>query len=110
MLLGRSLPVSVSEFKDHPLYVLKRHLLKYQEIYPQDAEPVGHLRNEPIYSRDNQVTLHSRQTWLKYARKVKPYENPYKIVKGRIKQVDPVNHTFFIIIPYIKSHFCLKKE
>lgn len=88
MLLEQSLPTSVSEYKDHPLYVLKRHLLKFQDIYPSNAKPVGHLRNEPVYSRDDQVTLHSRQTWLKYARKVKPYENPYKIVKGRIKQVN----------------------
>lgn len=87
MLLGKGLPVSVSEFKDHPLYVMKRHLLKFQDIYPVDATPIGYLRNEPVYSRDNLATLHSRQTWLKYARVVKPYEKPYKIVKGRIKMV-----------------------
>jgi xeroderma pigmentosum group C-complementing protein len=86
ILLAKELPNSISDFKDHPLYVLKRHLLKFQSIYPQDADPVATIRNEPIYSRDNLVTLHSRQTWLKYARMVKPFEKPYKIVKGRLKR------------------------
>lgn len=91
MLLDQGLPSSVSEFKDHPLYVLKRHLLKFQSIYPEKAKPVGHFRNEAVFSRNNHATLHSRQTWLKYARSVKPYEKPYKIVKGRIKQSDYKN-------------------
>lgn len=86
-LLEKPKPVSVSELKDHPLYVLKRHLLKYQSIYPVDASPVGYLKDEPIYSRDNLVLLHSRQTWLKFARMVKPFEQAYKIVKGRLKKV-----------------------
>ena len=87
MLLSKAKPISVSEYKDHPLYVLPRHLLKFQAIFPKDATPVTHFRQEPVYLRDNQVTLHSRQTWLKYARSVKPFEKPYKLVKGRIKQV-----------------------
>lgn len=86
MRLEKELPQTVSEFKDHPLYVLKRHLLKFQSIYPEKAVDVGKFRDEGIYLRDNQVTLHSRQTWLKYARVVKPFEKAYKIVKGRLKQ------------------------
>lgn len=85
MLMEQPLPTSVSDFKDHPLYVLTRHLLKFQSIYPQDVDPVAHIREEPVYLRDNLVTLHSRQTWLKYARVVKPYEKCSKMVKGRIK-------------------------
>lgn len=85
ILLKKSLPSSVSDFKDHPLYVLKRHLLKFQAIYPQEAEAIGVIREEPIYLRDNLATLHSRQTWLKHARIVKPFEKSYKIVKGRLK-------------------------
>lgn len=86
MRLKKELPQTVSEYKDHPLYVLKRHLLKFQSIYPENAEPVGDFRNESVYSRDNMATLHSRQTWLKFARVVKPFEKAYKIVKGRLKQ------------------------
>lgn len=87
MLLSKKLPLSLSEFKDNPLYVLPRHLLKFQSIYPKNPDPVGHFRNEPVYLREHQVILHSRQTWLKYARVVKPFEKPYKIVKGRLKRV-----------------------
>jgi len=95
-LLEKPKPISVSELKDHPLYVLKRHLLKYQSVYPADAKPVGHLKDEPIYSRDNLVLLHSRQTWLKFARMVKPFEQAYKIVKGRLKKVFKNKNNYFI--------------
>jgi xeroderma pigmentosum group C-complementing protein len=87
MLLSKELPKSLPEFKDHPLYVLPKHLLKFQSIFPQNATPISHFRNEKIYLRDNLVTLHSRQTWLKFARIVKPFESAYKVVKGRLKHV-----------------------
>jgi len=86
MLLAQGLPDNVSDYKNHPLYVLRRHLLKFEAIYPENAKPIGQFRSEPVYSRDNQVMLHSRQTWLKYARTVKPFEKPSKIVKGRMKR------------------------
>jgi xeroderma pigmentosum group C-complementing protein len=87
--------MSISELKSHPLYILKRHLLKFQSIYPPDAKPVNKIRDEEIYSRQNLVTLCSAQTWLKYARTVKAYEKPYKIVKGRVKQVSGENMKSF---------------
>ena len=87
MLLAQGLPDNVSDYKNHPMYVLRRHLLKFEAIYPENAKPIGQFRSEPVYSRDNQVMLHSRQTWLKYARTVKPFEKPSKIVKGRMKRV-----------------------
>ena len=87
MLLSKEIPKSLPDFKDHPLYVLPKHLLKFQAIYPANVTPIGHFRNESIYLRDNLSTLHSRQTWLKFARIVKPFENAYKIVKGRLKHV-----------------------
>ena len=87
MLYAKPMPSSLPEFKDHPLYVLKRHLLKFQSIYPAEAKPMGFFRDEPIFSRDNLVTLHSRQTWLKYARIVKPFQVASKVVKGRLKRV-----------------------
>lgn len=51
-LLGQDFPKSISEFKNHPLYALQRHLLKFEAIYPSDAAPLGFIRKEPIYSRD----------------------------------------------------------
>ncbi|KAM8711515.1 hypothetical protein ACLKA7_000630 [Drosophila subpalustris] len=81
----KPLPKSISEFKDHPLYALERHLLKFQGIYPPDAPTLGFIRGEAIYSRDCVHLLHSREIWLKSARVVKLGEQPYKIVKARPK-------------------------
>lgn len=108
ILLKKPVPQSIGEFKDHPLYILPRHLLKFQAIYPQNAVPVTHFKNEPVYSRDNLVTLCSKQTWLKYARTVKHYEKPYKIVKGRLKRV--LNFNFFVNFCIIFVNLKIKFE
>lgn len=88
------MPSTVQEFKNHPLYVrrwtnftrisvsvsevlvvfryvLKRHLLKFEALYPSDVTPVGYIKNEAVYRRENVYTLHSRETWLKEARMVR---------------------------------------
>ncbi|RLU19134.1 hypothetical protein DMN91_009492 [Ooceraea biroi] len=81
--LEQPLPKTISECKGHPLYVLVRHLLKYEALYPPDCVPLGHLKTgEAIYSRYCVHTLCSRETWLKKARVVKPKQDPYKIVKA----------------------------
>lgn len=67
-------------FKNHPLYALKRHLLKFQAIYPPEPPILGYIREEAIYPREAVFTLHSRETWLKEARVVKLHEKPYKMV------------------------------
>ncbi|KAH8253000.1 hypothetical protein KR032_003122 [Drosophila birchii] len=82
---NKPLPKSIAEFKDHPLYVLERHLLKFQGLYPPDAPTLGFIRSEPIYARDCVHLLHSREIWLKSARVVKLGEQPYKVVKARPK-------------------------
>ena len=82
-LRKKPLPLTVSEYKNHPLYVLKRHLLKFEAIYPETAATLGFCRGEPVYSRDCVHTLHTREIWMKEARVVKSGELAYKIVKGR---------------------------
>ncbi|XP_041872514.1 DNA repair protein complementing XP-C cells isoform X1 [Corvus kubaryi] len=81
-LQDQPLPTAIGEYKNHPLYALKRHLLKYQAIYPETAAILGYCRGEAVYSRDCIHTLHSRDTWLKQARVVRVGEMPYKMVKG----------------------------
>uniref|UniRef100_A0A1A8RPD1 Xeroderma pigmentosum, complementation group C n=2 Tax=Nothobranchius rachovii TaxID=451742 RepID=A0A1A8RPD1_9TELE len=81
-LLNKPMPTSIAEYKNHPLYALKRHLLKYEALYPSTAAVLGYCRGEPVYSRDCIHTLHSRETWLKEARTVRLGEQPYKMVKG----------------------------
>ncbi|CAG2116442.1 unnamed protein product, partial [Medioppia subpectinata] len=79
------LPTKVGDYKNHPLYVLKKDLLKFQGIYPSDAPPLGFFRGEPVYARECVQLLRSRETWLRFARTVKDGETPYKCVKSRPK-------------------------
>ena len=84
--LEQPLPKTIGECKGHPLYVIARHLLKFEALYPPDCVPLGHLgTGDAIYSRHCVHTLRSRETWLKQARVVKPKQEPYKIVKSRPK-------------------------
>ncbi|XP_063147747.1 DNA repair protein complementing XP-C cells isoform X2 [Candoia aspera] len=85
-LQDQPLPRSINEYKNHPLYALKRHLLKYEAIYPETASILGYCRGEAVYSRDCIHTLHSKDTWLKQARVVRIGEVPYKMVKGYSNQ------------------------
>ncbi|CAB1416042.1 unnamed protein product [Pleuronectes platessa] len=81
-LINKPLPISIAEYKNHPLYALKRHMLKYEAIYPSTAAVLGYCRGEPVYSRDCVHTLHSKDTWLKEARTVRLGEEPFKMVRG----------------------------
>ncbi|XP_048584375.1 DNA repair protein complementing XP-C cells isoform X2 [Nematostella vectensis] len=86
----KPLPQSIGEFKNHPLYVLRRHLLKFEAIYPESAATQGFIRGEAVYSRDCVHLLHTREKWMNEALVVKQGETPYKIVKGRAKRNKPV--------------------
>uniref|UniRef100_A0A182QNX0 Rad4 beta-hairpin domain-containing protein n=1 Tax=Anopheles farauti TaxID=69004 RepID=A0A182QNX0_9DIPT len=86
ILEERPLPRTISEYKNHPYFALKRHLLKFEAIYPPDAPTLGFTSGkEPVYARECVHTLHAREVWLKQARTVKLYETPYKVVSGRPK-------------------------
>ncbi|XP_076814596.1 DNA repair protein complementing XP-C cells homolog [Clavelina lepadiformis] len=79
-LLSRPLPTSIGAFKSHPLYALRRHLLKYEGIYPPDIPPIGYIRGEEILPRSSVHVLHTREKWLQLALSVKDGEEPYKMV------------------------------
>nr|CAH7736099.1 unnamed protein product [Callosobruchus chinensis] len=83
--LDQPLPKSIAEYKNHPLYALKRHLLKFESMYPPDIAPLGYIRGEAVYPRNCVYVCRSRDVWLKEAKVVKPGEKPYKIVKARPK-------------------------
>lgn len=88
-LLVRPIPTSIADLKNHPLYALRRHLLKFEAIYPDTAIPLGYIKQEPIYARECVRTLHSRDNWLKEGRMVRLAEQPYKMVKSRPKWNKP---------------------
>ena len=33
-------------------YALRRHLLKFEAIYPDSAIPLGYIKKEPVYARE----------------------------------------------------------
>ncbi|KAI8057671.1 Rad4 beta-hairpin domain 3-domain-containing protein [Syncephalis plumigaleata] len=64
------MPTTVGEFNNHPLYVLERHLKKFEVLYPR--EPIiGHIRGEPVYPRSCVQQLHTTETWLREGRQLK---------------------------------------
>lgn len=85
ILTKQDMPTSDLAFKKHPIYVLEKHLLKFQGIYPPEVAPLGFFKDQPVYPRDCVQILRSRETWLREARTVKLNETAYKIVKARPK-------------------------
>lgn len=72
----------IYRYKNHPLYALQRHLLKFEAIYPPDESPVGFIKGEPVFPRESVKTLGGREKWIKEAKTVRVDEEPYKIVKA----------------------------
>ncbi|CAD6193552.1 unnamed protein product [Caenorhabditis auriculariae] len=84
-LVKRPLPTTISEFKNHPLYVLEKDLLKFEAIYPPPSEqkPLGEIRGHKVYPRSTVFTCQGELNWVKLARSVKIGEKGYKTVKAR---------------------------
>ncbi|KAF9493604.1 Rad4-domain-containing protein [Pleurotus eryngii] len=84
--MKEAMPTTISGFKDHPLYVLTRHLHQNQIIYPEppDTPELGKFRGEPVYPRSAVVDLKSSESWLRSeGRVVKAGCQPLKMVKAR---------------------------
>ncbi len=81
------MPTSMSGFKNHPLYVLSRHLHREQVVYPEIT--IGTFRGEPVYSRGSVVELKTAENWMRSEGKVvKEGEQPMKMVKVRAVTVN----------------------
>uniref|UniRef100_A0A182VXS5 Rad4 beta-hairpin domain-containing protein n=1 Tax=Anopheles minimus TaxID=112268 RepID=A0A182VXS5_9DIPT len=80
--VDKPLPQTIGEFKNHPLYALRRHLLKFEALYPAEPSTLGFIRGEAIYPRECVHTLQTREKWYKQARVVRAFETAYKVVKG----------------------------
>ncbi|KDQ62732.1 hypothetical protein JAAARDRAFT_190020 [Jaapia argillacea MUCL 33604] len=75
------MPTSMTGFKDHPLYVLTRHL-KHNETLHSPTE-LGKFRGEPVYPRSSVVSLKTAENWMRIGRKVKEGMQPMKWSKVR---------------------------
>lgn len=80
------MPTSVAAFKDHPVFVLERHIKRDQVIHPLiKAGMVGH---EPVYLRKHVLQLKNARGWMQQGRAVKPDEIPLKFIKTRAYTIE----------------------
>ncbi|KAF8895586.1 hypothetical protein BD779DRAFT_1500353 [Infundibulicybe gibba] len=85
------MPVTISGFKGHPLYVLTRHLKQTETIHPAPpATPeLGKFRGEPVYPRSSVVSLRTSENWMRSeGRTIKSGSQPLKFVKIRAGTVN----------------------
>ncbi|KAG6898421.1 hypothetical protein C0992_004132 [Termitomyces sp. T32_za158] len=82
--MTEGMPTTISGFKDHPIYVLARHLKQNQVIHPPDTPELGKFRGEAVYSRSAVVSLKTAENWMRSeGRMVKEGSQPLKMVKIR---------------------------
>ncbi|KAL3141472.1 hypothetical protein ABBQ32_005034 [Trebouxia sp. C0010 RCD-2024] len=80
----RNLPSNVEGFKNHPAYVLERHIGRYFALQP-GTKKAGMHRGEGYYPRHALAELHTADRWLREGLEVRQEElsKPYKVVKRR---------------------------
>ncbi|EMD39582.1 hypothetical protein CERSUDRAFT_111894 [Gelatoporia subvermispora B] len=83
--LTEAMPTSMAGFKDHPLYVLSRHLKRDEVVHP--LVELGKFRGEPVYPRSNVLSLKTAENWMRQGRKVREGAQPMKLVKQRAMTV-----------------------
>ncbi|KAH5433832.1 hypothetical protein HBI44_034090 [Parastagonospora nodorum] len=86
---SEGIPKNVQDFKNHPVYVLERHLKHNEVIHPMD--PIGKInvgtgmnpKMESIYRRNNVHTVRSADKWYRMGQDVKDGEQPLKHAKPK---------------------------
>ncbi|KAI2468355.1 Rad4-domain-containing protein [Annulohypoxylon bovei var. microspora] len=88
--LREPMPRNIADFKDHPVYVLQRHLRRNEVLVPNasasgtiGAGSTGPL--EKIYRRKDVRTAHSRDKWYRMGREVLINQIPAKFLPKRAK-------------------------
>lgn len=66
-----------------------------------EANPLGFIKDDPIFSRECVKTLHTRELWTRKAKVVRMGETAYKVVKARPKY-DRVRYYFQLTYKSIK--------
>ncbi|KAF8157998.1 hypothetical protein B0H34DRAFT_707119 [Crassisporium funariophilum] len=89
--LSEGMPATMGGFKDHPLYVLTRHLKQTETIHPPPPATIelGKFRGEPVYPRSSVVSLKTAENWMRNSgRIVVAGSQPMKMVKVRAGTVN----------------------
>ncbi|RPA82384.1 Rad4-domain-containing protein [Ascobolus immersus RN42] len=85
-------PDSIQGYKNHPKYVLRRHLYRDEGI-PPDAKPVhyhqvGKDKTEPVYRREDVLLCKTIENWYREGRVIKETEEPLKSVHPRAATIN----------------------
>lgn len=86
---AEGIPRAVQDFKDHPIYVLERHLRHNEVIYPLNQ--VGKVnvgssfkpKMEPIFRRKDVHLVRSADKWYRLGKDVQNGEQPLKHAKPK---------------------------
>ncbi|KAF8469064.1 hypothetical protein BDZ91DRAFT_679403, partial [Kalaharituber pfeilii] len=90
--LVEGIPTNIQDFRDHPLFALKRHLRRNQVIHPE--RNVGTVSTgagkkqttETVYRRQDVKIVRSPMQWYRLGREIKAGEQPLKHVDARKKR------------------------
>ncbi|KAF2098308.1 Rad4-domain-containing protein [Rhizodiscina lignyota] len=83
------MPRNVQDFKNHPYYVLERHLRHNEVLHPRhevgkvNAGTAASGKLEAVYRRKDVHIVRSSDKWYRLGREVKPGEQPLKHAKPR---------------------------
>ncbi|KAK8233969.1 hypothetical protein HDK90DRAFT_454380 [Phyllosticta capitalensis] len=86
---AEELPKSIQDFKNHPHFVLERHLRHNEVIHPKrevgqvNLGTAARTNLAPIYRRRDVHALKSADKWFRLGRIIKPGEQPLKHGKPR---------------------------
>lgn len=85
--LKEEVPTTIGRLRNHPTYVIERHLRKYEVIYPRDPI-VGSVgpETEPVFLRSHVRVLHTRDIWYRKMREVKKDAVAIKQVVSKSKR------------------------
>lgn len=72
------LPVTLSEFKNHPKYALERDLKSDEVLHPQRKRVVGLVKGVSVYLREHVTVLRSKYHWRRQLRAIAEGETPYR--------------------------------
>lgn len=81
------LPTRVADFKDHPVYLLERHLLSEQMLHPT-ARAVALFKGESVYLQAHKEALRTKLQWRRQLRQVRRGEESVRVVKRNV-----ISHT-----------------
>ncbi|EPS37418.1 hypothetical protein H072_8876 [Dactylellina haptotyla CBS 200.50] len=90
-----SFPTSIAAYKNHPKYVLERHMLREDCVLPGEL-PIhilfvgksGAAKEEIVYSRESIVVGKPSENWYKEGRVTRLNEQPLKYVPSRAVTVN----------------------